>query len=86
MLVDYEAVCNAIDSGHLYAAAFDCLPEEPLPATSRLLRTPRVVLTPHIAGASKQAAELAARIGAADVAAFVDGRCPKRLANPTVNR
>lgn len=83
-LVDYDAVCDAIESGHLYAAAFDCLPREPLPPDSRLLHTPRVVLTPHVAGASKQAAELAARIAADDVAALVQGHTPTYLANPDV--
>lgn len=83
-LVDYDAVCDALENGHLYAAAFDCLPQEPLPEDSRLLATSRVVLTPHIAGASRQAAELAARIAADDVAAFMQGRIPKYLANPDV--
>ena len=83
-LVDYDAVCDAIESGHLYAAAFDCLPREPLPPDSRLLHTPRVVLTPHVAGASRQAAELAARIAADDVAALVQGHTPTYLANPDV--
>lgn len=83
-LVDYDAVCDAIDSGHLFAAAFDCLPEEPLPTDHRLARTPRVTFTPHLAGASKEAARLAARIGAKDVAAFLRGEQPKFVANPEV--
>ena len=81
-LVDYDAVCEAIDSGQLYAAAFDCLPEEPLPAGHRLFSTPRITMTPHLGGASKEAARLAARIGAADIAAFSRGGQPKHVANP----
>lgn len=83
-LVDYDAVCDAIDSGHLFAAAFDCLPEEPLPADHRLMATPRVTFTPHLAGASKEASRLAARIGSADIAAFMRGDKPTHLANPEV--
>src|SRR5699024_2473253 len=83
-LVDYDAVCDAIDSGHLYAAAFDALPEEPLPAGHRLLTTPRITLTPHLGGASKDSARLAARIGAADIARFVEGKDIEHLANPKV--
>lgn len=83
-LLDYDAVADALDSGHLYAAAFDCLPEEPLPAGHRLFATPRVTMTPHLAGASKQAAELAATIGVRDIAAFLAGERPTFCANPEV--
>ena len=81
-LVDYDAVCDALDSGRLFAAGFDVLPQEPLPPGDRLLRTPRVTITPHLAGASKEAARIAARIGAEDIAAFTAGRRPLHLANP----
>lgn len=83
-LLDYDAVADALDSGHLFAAAFDCLPEEPLPAGHRLFGTPRVTMTPHLAGASKQASELAATIGAQDIASFVAGGMPRHCANPEV--
>ena len=48
-IVDVEAVLDALDSGQLSAAALDVLPDEPVPRESRLLRHPRVVLTPHAA-------------------------------------
>lgn len=83
-LLDYDALCDALDSGHLYAAACDVLPSEPLPPDHRILRTPRLTVTPHLAGASKQAAQLAADIGAADIAAFARGGRPLHLANPEV--
>ena len=70
-LVDYDAVCGALDSGHLWGAGFDVFPEEPIPADSRLLKTPHLVMTPHIAGASKQTAEKAARIAAGEVRRFL---------------
>lgn len=83
-LMDYEAVCDALDSGHLYAAAADVLPFEPLPPDHRILRTERFTVTPHLAGASKQAAHIAANIGAADIAAFARGENPIHIANPEV--
>ena len=83
-LLDYDAACDALDSGHLYAAAFDCLPEEPLPPGHRLLTSERVVMTPHLGGASKQAAEFAATVGAKDIAAFLRGDAPKNCINPSV--
>lgn len=72
-LLDYDAACDALDSGHLFAVAVDVFPQEPLPADSRLLRTPGLVTTPHLAGASKQTAHNAAHTVAADVARFLRG-------------
>ena len=72
-LLDYEAVCDAIDAGHLFGAAFDVFPEEPIPAGSRLLSTPGIALTPHLAGASRQTAANAASILAKDVARYLRG-------------
>ncbi|NUO58935.1 MAG: hydroxyacid dehydrogenase [Hamadaea sp.] len=68
-LLDYEAVVDALDSGHLGAAAFDVYDSEPIPTGSRLLKAPRTVLTPHLAGATRQTAERAATLAAAEVAA-----------------
>jgi D-3-phosphoglycerate dehydrogenase len=72
-LADYDAICDALDSGHLWGAGFDVFPEEPIPADSRLLTTPHIVMTPHIAGASKQTAQKAARIAAGEVHRFLRG-------------
>jgi D-3-phosphoglycerate dehydrogenase len=72
-LLDYDAVCDAIDAGHLSGAAFDVFPEEPIPAGSRLLSTPGIAVTPHLAGASRQTAANAASILAEDVARHLRG-------------
>ncbi|MCC6673491.1 MAG: phosphoglycerate dehydrogenase [Planctomycetes bacterium] len=55
-IVDEQALCDALDSGHLAGAALDVFETEPLPKESRLLRTPNLVLTPHL-GASTQEAK-----------------------------
>jgi D-3-phosphoglycerate dehydrogenase / 2-oxoglutarate reductase len=78
-LLDYDAVCDAIDGGHLFGAAFDVFPEEPIPAGSRLLSTPGITLTPHLAGASRQTAANAANILAGEVARHLRG---EPLAHP----
>ena len=72
-LLDYEALCDALEAGHLGAAALDVYPEEPVPENSRLLETPRLVLSPHIAGATKETAQRAARIAAEEVGRYVRG-------------
>ncbi|MFE3775653.1 2-hydroxyacid dehydrogenase [Streptomyces sp. NPDC059122] len=72
-LLDYDAVCDALETGQLAGAGFDVFPEEPVPADSRLLTAPGVVLTPHIAGGSQQVAHKAAAIVAADVGRYLRG-------------
>ncbi|MEU6674931.1 2-hydroxyacid dehydrogenase [Streptomyces sp. NPDC046925] len=85
-LLDYDAACDALESGHLAGAGFDVFPEEPLPADSRLLTAPGVVLTPHIAGGSRQVAHKAAGIAAAEVGRFLRGEPLAHCANPEVIR
>src|SRR5215203_6113306 len=72
-LLDYDALCDALESGHLGAAALDVYPEEPVPEDSRILKAPRLVLSPHIAGATKETAQRAARIAAEEVGRYVRG-------------
>ena len=67
-LLDEEVLCDALESGQVSAAALDTYAREPLPAGSRLLGlTDRLVLTPHLGGASRAVAEKAARIAAREV-------------------
>lgn len=51
-IVDEQALCDALDAGTLRGAALDVFGAEPLPRDSRLLRTPGLLLTPHLAGAA----------------------------------
>ncbi|QNE19449.1 2-hydroxyacid dehydrogenase [Kribbella qitaiheensis] len=78
-LLDYDAAVDALESGQLAAAAFDVFPSEPLPAGSRLLTAPNVVMTPHLAGATRQTAHRAASIAAEAVSAYLTGRDPVGL-------
>lgn len=81
VLLDYDAVCDALDSGHLFGAGFDVFPQEPIPPGSRLLHTPNIVMTPHLAGASQQTAVNAARIVAAEVSRYLRGEPLQHRAN-----
>ncbi len=51
-IVEEPALVAALESGHLAGAALDVFAVEPLPADSALLRAPRLLLTPHLAGAA----------------------------------
>jgi D-3-phosphoglycerate dehydrogenase len=67
-LLDEEALCDALESGQVSAAALDTYAREPLPAGARLFGfADRVTLTPHLGGASRAVAEKAARIAAREV-------------------
>ena len=54
-VVDVDAAIKALDAGGLAGLALDVLPAEPVPAGSRLLNHPRVILTPHAAFFSVEA-------------------------------
>jgi len=83
-LVDVEALCDALDAGHLSAAALDVFDPEPIPPGSRLLRTPNLVMTPHLGGASRETARRAAGMLAVELARYVHGERPVNCANPEV--
>ena len=80
-LLDYGALADFLASGHLAGAALDVFPEEPLPAGHRLLELPNVILTPHIAGASRGSARTRIRMAAESVAAYLRGEAPPYCLN-----
>jgi (S)-sulfolactate dehydrogenase len=56
-VVDEAAVAHALRSGRLGGAALDVFDREPLPAGSPLAGCPRLLLTPHIAGVTRESNE-----------------------------
>jgi D-3-phosphoglycerate dehydrogenase len=83
-LLDYGALCDALESGRLGAAALDVYDEEPPPEGSRLFTVPNLVLSPHIAGATKETAHRAASIAAAEVGRYARGEELQNVVNPEV--
>jgi phosphoglycerate dehydrogenase-like enzyme len=47
-LVDQEALCDALASGHLGGAVLDVFAVEPIPAQDRIWTVPNMVITPHM--------------------------------------
>jgi len=73
-VVDMEALCRALDGGHLGGAGLDVFPREPLPADHPILRCEQVVLTPHAADQTPEGVELLNEGAVDNVIAFLEGR------------
>ncbi|WP_157140495.1 NAD(P)-dependent oxidoreductase, partial [Achromobacter xylosoxidans] len=54
-IVDETALAVALRGGHLGGAALDVFEQEPLPAGGPLAGAPNLILTPHIAGLTREA-------------------------------
>lgn len=74
-IVDEDALCEALESGHLAGAALDVYAFEP-EVNQRLLSMKNVVLTPHIGSATIETRSDMSRIAATDVARFLKGQKP----------
>ncbi|HVV12378.1 2-hydroxyacid dehydrogenase [Amycolatopsis sp.] len=83
-LLDYAPLPDALRSGRLGALALDVYDIEPPPAEWPLRDAPNVIATPHLAGASRQTAERAARIVAAEAGRYARGEKLANVANPEV--
>ncbi len=83
-LVDEDALARALASGTLAGAALDVA--QPRPAGDRhpLLDLPNVIITPHIAGATRETLRRGAEMAAAAVARLASGGIPDHVVNPEV--
>lgn len=75
-LCDYDALYEALTSGHLGGAMLETFAVEPVPADWPLLQLPNVTLTPHIAGASVRTVTYAAEMAAEEVRRYIAGLPP----------
>lgn len=73
-LIDQDALADALTAGALAGAGIDVFDPEPPTAALRLLKAPNVVLSPHVAGVTR---ETLVRIGLAaiqNVAGHLEGK------------
>ena len=81
-VVDEAALLRLVESGRLAGAALDVFAHEPLPSDDPILRqraalSDRILLTPHIAGVTRQAAVRLYEAAWANVArVLTDGQPP----------
>lgn len=70
--LDYGALREALVSGKLAGAALDVYPDEPLTKFDPLLNTPHLTMTPHLAGAAYEVADVMWDIAMRAIAAIYD--------------
>ncbi len=83
-IVDEEALFHALREGEISSAGLDVFEEEPPDADNPLFGLPNAVVTPHLAGASRQARERVNRSAAENALAALRGERvnPATLLNP----
>lgn len=83
-LVDPDALMQAVRTGQIAGAAMDVYEQEPLPVDHPLRSTPNLLLTPHNAFNSREAA-VRMSIGCYEpIVDILEGRVPKFVCNPDV--
>lgn len=83
-IVDPEALNWALRNQVIAAAALDVTEPEPIPRDSPLLELDNLIITPHIASASKATRERMANIAADNLLAGLRGEKLPHCANPEV--
>ena len=69
-LIDEQALIDALQSGHLGGAGLDVTAQEPCPPENPLFHMPNVLLTPHYAPTTTEAAIAVSRVAAQNVIDF----------------
>lgn len=72
-LIDEEALYRAVEEGRVAGAAIDVFPKEPPPPDSPVLRSERIIVTPHLGASTTEAQERVAVDVARQVLAVLRG-------------
>jgi glyoxylate reductase len=83
-VVDQTALVKALREGWIAGAGLDVFEEEPIGPGNPLLNLENVVLTPHIASATREARTMMAVTAAENLLSVLRGEEPRHLVNPEV--
>jgi D-3-phosphoglycerate dehydrogenase len=80
-VVDREAIYSTLSEKRIAGAAFDVFWEEPAHPNDKLLQLDNFVLTPHVAGWTKESVDSIAAVIASNIARVAEGKSPLTLVN-----
>ena len=74
-VVDTDALCDFVESGHLLGAGLDVVDSEPLPENHRIWDIDNIIITPHISGGFHipETLEKIVQISAKNLENFING-------------
>ena len=81
-IIDEDALFRALKENRIHGAGIDVLAKEPFDTTSPLMTLDNFVLTPHMAGQTKEAAASVATGAVAGVLAVINGEKWPKVCNP----
>ena len=80
-IMDYSALADLLRSGRLAGAALDVFPTEPPGNIGELTALPNVLLSPHIAGVTRESKRAILVNSLANIQRVIDGKAPEYVVN-----
>lgn len=81
-IINEAALCKALKEGWIQSAATDVVVQEPITVDNPLLALENLIVTPHMAGQTKEAASGVATAAAEGVLAVIRGEQWQKVCNP----
>jgi D-3-phosphoglycerate dehydrogenase / 2-oxoglutarate reductase len=83
-VIDDQALADALLDGRLGGAALDVFAVQPLPQDHAFFGLKNVLLTPHLAGLTKESMTLMSTVSAEEMVRILSGARPLNLVNPEI--
>ena len=83
-LIDQSALAEALREGRIFGAGLDVFETEPFPVDAEIAALSNIVLTPHVAGSTRQALQATAARCVRQVIAALAGQAPPDMVRPEV--